>query len=394
MIRKLSAILCILVLFPVFAVPAPVQAAGPITVTVNSADLDFPSYINFTISAESNSDIADIRLHYYVDRISYARVISEIYIPVLPARNLSTQWTWDMRKTGGLPPGTVIYYWWTIENAAGAGIATDPIAIRFDDTRYEWKTVSKDNITLFWYEGNAEFSGNLLSAAVEGLKKLRENTGLDFTDPVEIYIYEDTRALRNGMIFPQEWTGGVAYPSYGCIAIGIQASELAWGMRTVVHELTHLVIHRITDNPYLDLPTWLDEGLAMYMEGPLQDTFNHYIYKAIDENALISVRSLASPFSAYADLSYLSYAESYYLVEYLITEYGNRKMLELLMALSNGTEYDTALEQVYGFDMDGLNTEWLDYMGVPETLQSETTVTALLPQDMALARLILYPRSI
>ncbi|MBA7680935.1 hypothetical protein ES703_89256 [subsurface metagenome] len=167
------------------------------------------------------------------------------------------------------------------------------------------------------------------------------------------------------MIYPQEWTGGVAFTRYGIIAIGIAPSNINWGKRAIAHELTHLVIHQMTLNPYGDLPTWLDGGLAMYTEGAPLPEYVAYLNKAIVENSLISVRSLSSPFSAYAEDAVLSYAQSYSLVEFLISNYGRDKMLELLNIFRQGSTYDGALEQVYGFDMDGLNALWRDYVTAP-----------------------------
>jgi hypothetical protein len=114
----------------------------------------------------------------------------------------------------------------------------------------------------------------------------------------------------------------------------------------------------VTFNPYNGLPTWLNEGLAMTSEGELEQYFVDYLSAAEANNALISVRSLSSPFSAYTDKSLLAYAESYEIVSYLINEYGREKMFELLHAFRQGSGYDEALNGVYGFDMDGLNAQW------------------------------------
>ena len=130
----------------------------------------------------------------------------------------------------------------------------------------------------------------------------------------------------------------------------------------MTHELTHLVIHQVVFNPYNDLPTWLDEGLAMYAEGPLEPVFVNLLVKAINEDTLITVRSLSSPFSAYAEESVLAYAQSYSLVDLLVNNYGQSKMLELLNTFRKGSGYDEALLKVYGFDMDGLNGLWLGYI--------------------------------
>ncbi len=167
------------------------------------------------------------------------------------------------------------------------------------------------------------------------------------------------------MIFPQEWTGGVAFTRHGIITIGISLDNLAWGKTATVHEFTHLVIHQMTFNPYNDLPRWLDEGLSTYNEGVLDPGSASLLAKAIAENTLMTVRTLSSPFSTDPEKAILSYAQSYSLVEFLISNYGQAKMLELLNTFREGSSYNEALGRVYGFDMDGLNTLWRDYVTTP-----------------------------
>jgi len=83
------------------------------------------------------------------------------------------------------------------------------------------------------------------------------------------------------------------------------------------------------------------------------------------------VQSLSSPFSAYAEESLLSYAQSYSLLDFLITNYGQEKMLELLNTFRQGSSYDGALEKVYGFDMDGLDALWRNYITTPAQVSQE-----------------------
>jgi hypothetical protein len=199
-----------------------------------------------------------------------------------------------------------------------------------------------------------------MAATQDALARLDEEAGAELENPVSIYIYANSDDLRGSMIFPQEWTGGVAFTRYGIITIGIgtNPADMEWGKRAIAHELTHLVIHQITLNPYNDLPTWLDEGLAMNAEGELQLYFIDKLDKANNDGTLFSVRSLASPFSTDTDESLLSYAQSYKLVRFLIDEYGQEKMFELLSTFRQGAGYDEALIKVYGFDMDGLDARW------------------------------------
>ncbi len=362
MIKKASIFALTVALFLVVFAPALVQAQGGLRVLRSSVLVEFPYNLDFSMSAESDVDITDIRFCYSVDRESFAQVTSEVYIEFAPDSTVSVRGALDMRKMGGLPPGSSLEYWWVVENADGEKIQTAPETVHFDDNRYPWRSLTEGKITIYWYEGKQSFAEELMSAAQQALARLTEETGAYLKKPVKMYIYANSEDLQGAMIFPTEWTGGVAFAGYGIIAIGISPNNLSWGERSIAHELTHLVVHQMTFNPYTDLPTWLDEGLAMYTEGVLGVGFADHLKKAVEENRLISVRSLSSPFSAYSSQAILSYAESYSLVEFLITSYGQGKMLELLTAFSEGSSYDGALERVYGFDMDGLDTLWRDYI--------------------------------
>jgi hypothetical protein len=249
-----------------------------------------------------------------------------------------------------------------VEDAKGGRVETAPVQVDFNDNRYPWRSLTEGKVTIYWYEGDGSFAQEVMEAAQQALARLAEDTGAELEKQVEMYIYANSQHLQGAMIFPQEWTGGAAFSRFGIIAIGIPPDKLDWGRRAIAHELTHLVIHQVTLNPYSDLPTWLDEGLAMNTEGMLEPIFTAILHKAIAENELISVRSLSSPFSARAEESLLSYAQSYSLVDFLITNYGRGRMLELLNTFSQGSSYDGALERVYGFDMDGLDALWRDYV--------------------------------
>ena len=344
----------------VFLVPGAVRAGSGLAVSDISAQVNFPASITFSITAESDVSITDIRLHYSVEHMAHAQVIAEVYINFVPAKSVKAQWVWDMRRTGGLPPGSMVNYWWTVTDAGGKRIDTEQYSVHFDDERYDWKTLKEGQVTLYWYEGDDSFAAELMAATQEALARLAANTGAELATPVRLYIYAGQSDLLGAMINPQEWTGGAAYSQYGIIVIGIgqTQSQLEWGKRTISHELTHLVINQVTYNPYNYLPNWLNEGLAMTSEGELELSFVFALSGAEAENSYISVRSLCSPFSAYTDQSILAYAESYKIVSYLIDEYGREKMFELLNVFKQGSGYDEALKSIYGFDMDELNSLW------------------------------------
>ena len=380
MIRKVVTLALVLSLLLVMLGSGLVQAQGKLEILASSAQVEFPSKLNFSLSAQSEVNITDIRLHYTVDRLGHAQVTSEVYIEFVPATAVEVSWTWDMIRTGGLPPGSGVEYWWTVADARGDEAETVPVRVQFDDSRYPWRSLTEGKVTIYWYQGDEPFAQELMATAQEALARLAKDTGAYLEKPVKAYIYATAQDLQGSMIYPQEWTGGAAFTRHGIIAIGIAPTNLEWGKRAMTHELTHLVIHQMIFNPYNDLPTWLDEGLAMYNEGILSPQYATFLSKAIAEGSLISVRSLSSPFSAYAEQAILAYAQSYSLVEFIISNYGSDRMLELLNTFRQGSSYDGALETVYGFDTDGLNTLWRDYVTeqYPPTTATKAMQTALM----------------
>ena len=351
--------------------PFSAQAQGGLAVLDTSTHTEFPAELSFGITARSNVNITDIRLHYTVDRLSFARVTSEANIEFEPAATIEEDWTWDMRRTGGLPPGASVSYWWTVEDARGNRVETNPARVQFNDTRYSWISLTEGKVMLHWYKGDNSFARELMVAAQEALNRLAADTGAVLEKPVDVHIYADARALQGSLIFPQEWTGGIAFTRFGRIAIGIAPDQLDWGKRAMSHELAHLVVHQMTFNPYTELPTWLDEGLAMYAEGSLEPGYVAILQRAAAEGGLISVRSLSSPFSAHPEQSSLSYAQSYSVIDFLVDGYGQSRMLDLLLTFRDGSGYDAALEEVYGFDMDGLNTSWRESLNQPVPLKEK-----------------------
>jgi len=362
MIKKAAVLTLVLCFLLVLLGPGLAQAQGRLEVLGSQAQVEFPSRLTFSLSARSDVDISDIRLCYQVERAGFAEVTSEVYIEFVPATEVEVKWALEMVKIGGLPPGSGVEYWWLVKDIGASRVKTAPAQVRFDDLRYSWRSLTQDDVTIYWYEGGGAFGQELMATTQQALVRLARDTGAELEEPVSLYIYADPEDLRGAMIYPQEWTGGVAFTRYGTIAIGISPANIEWGKRAVAHELTHLVIHQMTLNPYSGLPAWLDEGLAMRTEGLLDPRFASRLAEAVAEDSLISVCSLASPFSAYAEQSILSYAQSYSLVDFLITSYGQAKMLELLNTLSEGSTYDGALEEVYGFDMEGLDGLWRDYV--------------------------------
>ncbi len=360
MIKKIAVLITLITLFLVLS-PGTLRAESTPGIS-SPVQAEFPGRLTFNITADSNVNVTDIRLRYSVTMAGFAESFAEIYLTFAPATKVATNWAWDMRQTGGLPPGTEIVYWWQVTDASGKTEETLPSRFIFEDTRFPWRTLTNDKINILWYEGDDAFARQLMTAAEDALTRLARDTGAAPVRPLRIYIYGSNQDYQGAFVFPTEWSGGVTFDRFDTILIGIPTNQLTWGKSTITHELTHLITGQITLNPYNNLPTWLSEGLAMYNEGLLSPGLASYLTRAIQEKSLISVQSLCDPFSAIPEQAYLSYAESFTIVGYLIGQYGQPKMLELLDSFREGSTYDGALEKAYGLNMERLNTAWQAYI--------------------------------
>ncbi|TEU12983.1 MAG: hypothetical protein E3J21_19790, partial [Anaerolineales bacterium] len=290
---------------------------------------------------------------------------SRAYPEFEPGQTVEAEHEWDL-VLNYTPPGSEIEYWWKIEDAAGNELETEPVSFTYEDERYDWQELGSDRIILYWYRGDDDFGQALLDRGLEALDQLSHDTGVTVEKAVKIFIYGSHSDLLGALDQgAREWTGGRAFADQGIVVIGVSPSNLEWGKRATVHELTHVVMHQVTDTPLGGLPTWLDEGLAMYAEGDLEPVYVAELNEAIESNTLISVRSISSSFSADSDLASLSYAESQSLVEFILDQYGEEKMSQLIDIFTEGAYYDDALQEALGVDTDGLEDAWRAWLGAP-----------------------------
>lgn len=279
-----------------------------------------------------------------------------------------------MRQSGSLPPGATIWWRWRYTNTNGIETLSEQKTVTWIDSNFDWKTLSTENLDLHWYDGDDTFAQSLLEAANNGLSTLEKSAGLKPENPIHLYIYGDYNDLRDAILYEPSWTGGLAFAEHDIVIIGISPSNLDWGQNAIVHELTHVLVGHLTFSCLGDVPTWLNEGLAVYSEGDLDASSQTQLNQAISDNSLLSVRSLSAGFSEIRDKATLSYSQSYSIVKYLIETYGQDNINALLTSLRNGTTIDDSLLDIYGFDVEGLEDNWRESINAqPRRISSQPT---------------------
>jgi hypothetical protein len=339
-------------------------ASSALSVTTNEIIFSFPESATFRASFTSEVEITSVVLEYGNEQQTCGEVVAKAFPQVTPGKTVSSEWTWEMRQSGSLPPGAQLWWRWRVTDANGQETVTETKTATWLDDVHNWQTTNTGEfLRLHWYEGDTAFANDLSQAALNGLQFNERQSGLKAESPVDLYVYASTDDLKEAILYEPSWTGGQAFPDQNIVILGISPYDLEWGRDAIVHELTHVLVGHLTFSCLGDVPTWLNEGLAVYSEGELDPASQSQLEDAIRDNTLLTIRSLSSGFSEVADKAYLSYSQSYSVTKFLIETHGQEKMTSLLVSLRDGLTIDEALMQTYGFDIDGLETAWRQAIG-------------------------------
>lgn len=336
------------------------QSFAP-TIVRNEATVQFPEQVTFQL--QFDGQVADAVLTYDVVQVSCLEANAQVPVEIEGNR---LEWTWVMSRSGNPPPGAVLWWEWTLTDSAGSTFTTPRQTITLTDDRFDWRTVSAENIRLNWYAGD-DVGPLLLDAAAAGLRQLQDEMGIELQTEVQFYIYGSSQDMRDAVLYIQDWAGGVAFGEYNTILMGVPPNIAAdWGRTTVRHELAHLVIGQFGASCVGGRrPTWLNEGLAVYAEGQPDSGTTADIENGIRNNQFEPLRSLNGAFPAHNDAAGMAYSQSYSVVDFMLTTYGQEKMQDLILTLADGEGYDDALALVYGMNVDGLETAWRAAIGAP-----------------------------
>ncbi len=340
-------------------IPLSASADSAIKVTSTQFINNFRSNMQFQLNAGDSVKITQVALFVQIDGVaSSARQIPDF----TPDTNIKATYTWNLTQNY-VPPGISGQYWWTLQDEAGNQLTTPKAAFRLDDPAHKWQKLSNDKVALYWYNGASSFGQSLFDQANKAIAYLQSDTGVTVDRQVQILIYGSHSDLLNALaVGSQEWTGGENFPDYGVVLIGVEPSNLDWGLGATTHELTHQIIHQKVRGPLGDLalPHWMDEGLAVYYENPgtLDSQFRAPLQRAIQSNTLLPLRTLNSNFPADSYQATLAYGESWAVVDFIIRHYGKSKLAELLQEFKTGGYYDDIFVKVLGVDTDGLENQW------------------------------------
>jgi hypothetical protein len=363
--RSLRAIAAAAVLLVVsLPVPAPALAAD-VTFSDAVATATYGQGVEFSIQLDAATVPDRLEL-----RIRLPDTVGPVLFPIaVPAGQGAHQVTgrWDVRRDGHLVPNTRLTGQWIAYGTDGTTTTSDAIAVRYTDTRFDWKTVEGDLVTVHWTEGGDGFGQRALKIGEDAIRETSELLGVQERDPIDFFIYADQDAFRDALgPGTRENVGGQAHSDIRTLFALITPSEIddSWVSIVVPHELTHLVFDTAVDNPYRFPPRWLNEGLAVYLSQGYDQNDRGEVTRAVRGGELMPLTALSGQFPTTFDGFSLAYAESVSAVDFLVRGHTKDGLVKLVRQYRDGLSDDAAFQAALGEDFATFQAAWFDDLGI------------------------------
>jgi hypothetical protein len=343
------------------------QAIQTSNATVTSAD---PTAITFGLRANTPSGLKNARLEYQVHNPD-GSVGGGGDANVAPGNEVDLSFTLTTRDGQRyIPVGSRFSYHWVLTGNDGTTLQTPDADYLFLDGRYQWNSKTDGQVTVYWYGGNDASA----EAALQASKSSLQDTGalLDTTVPYDIRLIVWKSEDEGKLAMQQESATFDAQIETGGQRVAPDIIFVFDNLPDIVrHETGHIVTHVAGDGPFVGMPSWLDEGTAVYMQTNIGG-YGPALQAAIASDRTLSLRSMQTAPSRPEDVN-IFYGQSWSTVKFLVDQFGQEKFAQLFKTIHDGARIDDALKTVYGFDQDGLYNVWREQNGLQPVATSGPT---------------------
>jgi hypothetical protein len=356
-----------------------------ITIRSQTWFIHFPDYIDFTVNAEDTTNIISratvfITIGPQQDQEQDSGTVNAKQL----RHSITLQFKEDTTGDHFHPPGTPISYYWQIWDNAG-NTYTGPVQqLTTIDSRFNWQHLSQSMLQVDWYNRSQDFGQIMLNQAIDSVNRISRTLGGGLLHPINLWIYASDQDFHSSLAPDSyEWVGGEALPPLNEASIVVMNPSDTTLVRDMPHELTHLIFHQLAAQA-ISIPTWFDEGLAVYNqiyhEPEMMQTFD----QALASRTLIPLNQLESSFPADANQAYLAYAQSWQLLDYMYSTFGQPTMARLIRQMNNPfTDFDQDLQKVLGEDELHLENQWHIYLHQPPLIPPGQHTQTLQPKNQA-----------
>lgn len=366
---SLCLVLVCMLLTPLWMSIRVFAATSPITITSESASTIFAKAITFQVSViDTNSPITQASITITTKTPTYSQQTYTVPVGV-SGQSLHLKWQDDISGNNFLFSGTPLTYAWMFHDRNNHWFTGASQSYTVIDNRFQWQHLSQGELQVYWYGQGTAFGQIILSQALDNVKRISAHLGGEPSSPITLWVYQSSNDFR-GALPPNtfEWVGGLAYPLLNEAFVVVDSPYAETLVRDMPHELTHVIFHELV--PLTDLvPTWFDEGLAVYNQAYHEPEMKQRFDDALNTHSLLHFDTLANGFPADSDKAYLAYAQSWQFISYMYNTFGIAKMAHLIRLLNSGSEsFESQMTSAFGEDSTHIENQWLISLHQPALL--------------------------
>ncbi len=351
-VRLLGLVLLILAMLvgaASIALPRVYGTGGAIHVLETSQEVNYPSGVGLSVTAESEAEIVEVRVYY---RPAGARNWGYAYADFDPGNRVVATQSIPVQEATYIAPGADIEYFYEIRDAGGKVFRTDREMVEYLDQRIDWRRVSIGPLELVYHDIRDSRVEEVVRSLREDLRRVETLLGPGHYHEFKGVIF-NSHSEANAA-FPVQSQTTTDHGTFAGYAFPEQRVFLSSGLdrRIITHESAHMMMHDAVGHNAHDLPSWLSEGFASHVE-PNRRTrsSSELFHRTPPLRAMNQVSGTPQTIP-------LFYGKAESVVAYLIEEHGEGNFRRLLSELSRGETSENALLKVYGFDVDGLDRRW------------------------------------
>ena len=322
--------------------------------------VNYPSGVGLSVTVESDAEIDEVRVYY---RAAGSRQWGYAYAGFDPGTRVVATQSVPVRESTYIAPGADVEYYFEIRDFDGNMVRTDRAVVEYLDHRFDWKRINIGPLELVYHDLSDSRVEEAAQALREDLRRVQELLQLEQVRDFKGVIY-NSYADANAA-FPVQSQTTTDHGTFAGYAFPEQRVFVGQGLdrRIIVHESTHLMLRDALGMRNVEVPAWLNEGFATYMEPNVRVRSSSELYHQTPH--LKTMRGL----SGTPETIPLFYQKSVSVVAHLIEEYGEERFRLLLTEIAGARAIDTALINVYGFDDHGLDSSWAG-LPIPDPLVS------------------------
>ncbi len=229
---------------------------------------------------------------------------------------------------------------------------------------HDWRHLQTPHFDVYYYEGGRALAQYTARAAEAGLAEVEALVQYDLAGRVPVLVYQGRSdfAVTNAVNLPVYATGiaGVTERFKNRIAVPF-AGDYGAFRRVLHHEIVHAVLNDMLYDGAVQsivrtglqerLPLWFSEGLAEYAAQGWGTRPDRYLRAAVLRGELPPIDRL---------YGYLAYPAGQSVWDYLATQYGRRKIGEILNRLRLADSVEESIRQATGLSLEALSERWTD----------------------------------